>query len=175
MALDAIDRRLLAALAANGRATTTSLAALVGLSGPAVHDRLRKLESAGVIRGYAATFDPVSIGAGTAAFVSLALGPGVPDKAGIDAALAREPDVLEAHEVAGEDCYLLKVRVASPQALSALLTRLRHVGPSTTTRTTVVLRTVFERPLLAPVPAPSTPAGEERAAPGAAETAEVAG
>jgi Lrp/AsnC family transcriptional regulator, leucine-responsive regulatory protein len=153
MALDAIDRRLLAALAANGRATATSLAELVGLSGPAVHDRLRKLEATGVIRGYAVQLDPVAVGAGTAAFVSLGLGPGVPDKAGIDAALAREPDVLEAHEVAGEDCYLLKVRVASPQALSALLTRLRHIGPSTTTRTTVVLRTVLERALLAPASA----------------------
>src|SRR5574341_2563121 len=150
MALDATDRRLLAALAANGRATATSLAELVGLSGPAVHDRLRKLEATGVIRGYAVQLDPVSVGAGTAAFVSLNLGPGVPDKAGLDAALAREPDVLEAHEVAGEDCYLLKVRVASPQALSALLTRLRRIGPATTTRTTVVLRTVLERALLAP-------------------------
>jgi Lrp/AsnC family transcriptional regulator, leucine-responsive regulatory protein len=171
MSLDAIDRRLLAALAANGRATATSLAELVGLSGPAVHDRLRKLESAGVIRGYAAEVDPVSVGAGTAAFVSLGLGPGVPDKAGIDAALAREPDVLEAHEVAGEDCYLLKVRVASPQALSALLTRLRHVGPATTTRTTVVLRTVFERALLAPVPGAPEPVALEPAQPRAAEAA----
>lgn len=158
MVLDAIDRRLLGALAANGRATATSLAQLVGLSGPAVHDRLRKLEAAGVIRGYAAQLDPVAVGAGTAAFVSMGLGPGVPDKVGIDEALAREPDVLEAHEVAGEDCYLLKVRVASPQALSALLTRLRHIGPTTSTRTTVVLRTVFERPLRSPVPADAEPA-----------------
>lgn len=171
MALDAIDRRLLAALAGNGRATTTSLAALVGLSGPAVHERLRKLESTGVIRGYAAEFDPVSVGAGTAAFVSLGLGPGVPDKAGVDAALAREPDVLEAHEVAGEDCYLLKVRVASPQALSALLTRLRHVGPATTTRTTVVLRTVFERALLAPPPAGLVQPAPEAAGPDPADAA----
>jgi Lrp/AsnC family leucine-responsive transcriptional regulator len=159
MSLDVIDRRLLAALAANGRATATSLAGLVGLSGPAVHDRLRKLEAAQVIRGYAVQLDPVAVGAGTAAFVSLSLGPGAQDKPGIDAALAREADVLEAHEVAGEDCYLLKVRVASPQALSALLTRLRHIGASTSTRTTVVLRTVFERALLAPAPdgAPAEP------------------
>ncbi|HKE99976.1 MAG TPA: Lrp/AsnC family transcriptional regulator [Actinomycetes bacterium] len=147
--LDEIDMQLLEALAGDGRATTTSLAARVGLSGPSVGDRLRKLEAAGVLRGYTALLDPVAVQAGTAAYVALNLGPGALDKARIDAALAAEPAVLEAHEIAGEDCYLLKLRVESPQALSAALTRLRRVHPHAATRTTVVLRTVFERPLLA--------------------------
>ncbi len=153
--LDRVDRRLVEALAADGRATVSSLATLVGLSGPSVHERLRKLEAAGVIRGYAALVDPDAVGAGVAAFVALSLGPGLADKERLDAALSREPDVLEAHEVAGDDCYLLKLRVGSPQELSAAVARLRTLNPAVTTRTTVVLRTVLERPLLAAGPASS--------------------
>src|SRR5919201_2010139 len=147
--LDNIDRRLAEALAADGRATVTSLAELVGLSGPSVHERLRKLEAAGAIRGYAALLDPEGVGAEVAAFVALTLGPGLADKPRVDAALTAEPTVLEAHEVAGEDCYLLKLRVGSPQELSAAVARLRMLSPTVMTRTTVVLRTVLERPLLA--------------------------
>src|SRR6266545_2431392 len=142
--LDNVDRRLVEALAADGRATVTSLAQLVGLSGPSVHERLRKLEAAGAIRGYAALVDPDAVGAG----VALNLGPGLADKERIDVALAREPRVLEVHEVAGEDCYLVKLRVGSPLELSAAVARLRMLSPTVTTRTTVVLRTVLERPLL---------------------------
>jgi Lrp/AsnC family transcriptional regulator, leucine-responsive regulatory protein len=147
--LDNIDRRLVEALAADGRATVTSLAQLVGLSGPSVHERLRKLEASGAIRGYAALIDPDAVGAGVAAYVALNLGPGLADKDRIDEALAREPRVLEAHEIAGEDCYLVKLRVGSPQELSEAVARLRQLSPTVMTRTTVVLRTVLERPLLA--------------------------
>jgi Lrp/AsnC family leucine-responsive transcriptional regulator len=145
--LDAIDRRLLAELTANGRVTTTALAKVVGLSGPAVHERLRKLSEAGVVRGYAALVDPVAVDAGTAAFVSLHMLPGARDHARLEAALAADPSVLEVHETAGEDCYLIKVRVASPQALSAMLQRFKRLGPVASTRTTIVLRTALERPL----------------------------
>jgi Lrp/AsnC family leucine-responsive transcriptional regulator len=147
--LDVIDQRLVRELAANGRATSTSLAQMVGLSPPSVHERLQRLERTGVISSYAALVDPVAVGAGTAAFVALNLGPGPLDKASIDRALTAEEAVLEAHEIAGEDCYLLKLRVDSPQSLSATLARFRDLHPHAATRTTVVLRTVFERPLLA--------------------------
>ena len=147
--LDDVDRRILATLASDGRATVSSLAGLVGLSGPSVHERLRKLEAAGTIHGYAAVIDPEAVEAGVAAFVALNFGPGVGDKEAIEAALAAEPAVLEAHEVAGDDCYLLKLRVSSPQELSAAVVRLRSISPDVTTKTTVVLRTVLERALLA--------------------------
>jgi Lrp/AsnC family leucine-responsive transcriptional regulator len=146
--LDNVDRRLVEALAADGRATVTSLAQQVGLSGPSVHERLRKLEAAGAIRGYAALVDPDAVGAGVAAFVAMNLGPGLADKQRIDLALAREPHVLEVHEVAGEDCYLVKLRVGSPQELSEAVASLRKLSPTVTTRTTMVLRTILERPLL---------------------------
>jgi Lrp/AsnC family transcriptional regulator, leucine-responsive regulatory protein len=147
--LDNVDRRLVAALAGDGRATVTSLAEQVGLSGPSVHERLRKLEASGAIRGYAALVDPEAVGAGVAAFVAVNFGPGLADKPRMDEAIAAEPSVLEAHEIAGEDCYLLKLRVGSPQELSEAVARLRQLSPTVTTRTTVVLRTAFERPLLA--------------------------
>lgn len=153
MQLDAIDRRLLAELTTNGRATTTALAKMVGLSGPAVHERLRKLSDAGVVRGYSAQLDPVAVGAGTAAFVALHLLPGWHDRTELEESLAADPSVLEVHEIAGDDCYLIKVRVASPQELSATLHRFKQLGATASTRTTMVLRTVFERPLSA---APST-------------------
>lgn len=146
--LDDCDRRLVTALASDGRATVASLAKLVGLSGPSVHERLRKLEVTGAIRGYAALIDPEAVGADTAAFVAMNMGPGVHDKVAIDAVLAAEPSVLEVHEIAGEDCFLVKMRVKSPKDLSAAVARLRQIGPGVTTRTTVVLRTAFERPLL---------------------------
>lgn len=149
--LDNIDLRLVGALARDGRATITSVAQRIGLSGPSVHERLRKLEEAGVIRGYAALLDPEAVDAGVAAFVALNLGPGLPDQESVEAALADDPSVLEVHEVAGEDCLLLKLRVRSPEELSAAVVRLRQISPTVTTRTTVVLRTVFERPLLAAV------------------------
>lgn len=147
--LDDVDLEIVRALASEGRITVTSLAQRVGLSGPSVHERLRRLESAGVIRGYAAVIDPQTVGAGVAAFVAMNLGPGLPERANVDAALASDPSVLEVHEVAGEDCLLLKLRVGSPEDLSATVTRLRQISPQVSTRTTVVLRTVLERPLLA--------------------------
>jgi Lrp/AsnC family leucine-responsive transcriptional regulator len=148
-AIDEIDRQILAALARDGRATVKWLADLVGLSAASVHERLRKLEAARVVCGYAALVDPESVGRSVAAFIAFSFGPGVSDREAIDVALAAEPSILEVHEVAGEDCYLLKLRVGSPQELSVAIGRLRQISPTVTTRTTVVLRTVLERPLLA--------------------------
>jgi Lrp/AsnC family leucine-responsive transcriptional regulator len=147
MALDEIDAQLLRGLAADARTPTSALARQVGLSGPSVHDRLRKLEQAGVIHGYSARLNPSAVGRGTAAFVALNVGPGLSDKAAIERELAKNDAVLEVHEVAGEDCYLVKVRVESPASLSDVLAALRGVHRNASTRTTVVLKTVLERPV----------------------------
>jgi len=161
--LDNIDHQILELLATDGRAPVTELAKRVGLSGPAVHERLRRLERTGVIRGYAALVDPQAVDRGVVAFVALNLGPGWPDKAHVDSALASDPSVLEVHEVAGDDCLLVKIRVSSPEDLSDAVARLRQISPHLSTRTTVALRTVLERPLLAknaPKPGASPDAGE---------------
>ncbi|WP_394834607.1 Lrp/AsnC family transcriptional regulator [Pendulispora rubella] len=144
--LDEIDATLLRMLGANGRQTVRALAQEVSLSEPSVRDRLLRLEREGVITGYHATVDPAAVGGGTAAFVALRFQPSEIAKKTMNEALLAEPCVLEAHEVAGEDCYLLKVRVESTQALAEMLDRLRKL-PTVDTRTTIVLRTIFERPL----------------------------
>jgi Lrp/AsnC family leucine-responsive transcriptional regulator len=145
---DDIDWALLRALSTDGRQTVRSLAAMVGLSEPSVRDRITRLERAGAITGYHAALDPAVVDAATAAFVSVRFEIGDAAKVEVNEALRREPCVLEVHEVAGEDCYLLKLRVASTTALAEALDRIRAIRPVVSTRTTIVLRTVFERGLL---------------------------
>jgi Lrp/AsnC family transcriptional regulator, leucine-responsive regulatory protein len=151
--LDDTDRALIGALAADGRQTVRALARTVNLSEPAVRDRILRLERSGVITGYHASLDPIAVEAGTAAFVSVRLKP-ERDRTKVEAGLRAEPCVLEAHEIAGEDCYWVKVRVASTTALADTLDRIRSIPSVQNTSTTIVLRTLFERPL-----APGAPTG----------------
>ncbi|MEV1004160.1 Lrp/AsnC family transcriptional regulator [Nonomuraea sp. NPDC050202] len=145
--LDAINRILLAELSRDGRKTVRALAPLVGLSEPSVRDRLDKLSRDGVITGYRAVVEPAAVGAGTAAFIALRFSSEPGAKAEVNAALEREPCVLEVHEVAGEDCYLIKVRVGTTVDLADALDRIRAIPAISHTNSTVVLRTVFERPV----------------------------
>jgi Lrp/AsnC family transcriptional regulator, leucine-responsive regulatory protein len=145
--IDETDRRLLGELVGNGRSTLASLAELVGLSSASVHERLRKLEQSGVIRGYAALIDPQQVGAGTTAFVAFNLEAPTANRKSVEGRLAQDPSVIEIHEVAGDDCYLLKVRTESTESLAAVLNRLRQLAPGSSTRTTIVLRTILERPV----------------------------
>ena len=144
--LDDVDRALLDALAADGRRTVRSLARDVAMSEPAVRDRILRLERDGIIAGYYARLDPEAVEGETAAFVSLRFGPD-DAKAQVNAALEKERSVLEVHEVAGDDCYWVKVRVASTADLADTLDRLRAIPSVHSTSTTIVLKTVFERPL----------------------------
>jgi Lrp/AsnC family transcriptional regulator, leucine-responsive regulatory protein len=145
--LDRINRDLLAALSRDGRRTVRALAAAVGLSEPAVRERLDKLSRDGVITGYRAIVEPAAVGAGTAAFVAIRFSSEPGAKAAVNAALERETCVLEVHEVAGEDCYLIKVRVDTTVELADKLDRIRAIPAITHTNSTIVLRTVFERPV----------------------------
>ena len=145
--LDETDRALIGALATDGRQTVRALARTVNLSEPAVRDRVLRLEHAGVITGYHASLDPAAVKAGTAAFVAVRLNPERRDRTKLHAALRAEPCVLEAHEIAGEDCYWVKLRVASTDALADTLDRIRAIPTVAGTSTTIVLRTLFERPL----------------------------
>ena len=140
--MEDIDRKIVSLLARNGRMSFTELARQAGLSVSAVHQRVRRLEQDGVIKGYAAMFDPEDIGLPLTAFVSLTP---------FDAAAADDlPQRLEhltaieaCHSVAGDENYILKVRVPSPTALEELLHQIRTLG-SVATRTTVVLSTPYE-------------------------------
>ena len=140
---DEIDRRLALLLIADGRATLKSLADETGLSVSAVQARVRRLESSGVIRGYTADVDPEAIGLPLAAVVAVSpLDPSseydIPDR------LAGLSEVESCHSVAGEDSFVLFVRVATPSALEELIREIRRRA-NVSTRTTVVLQTFYER------------------------------
>jgi Lrp/AsnC family leucine-responsive transcriptional regulator len=137
-----VDRALLSALARDGRASYTDLAERVGLSVSAVHQRVRRLEQRGLITGYAAHLDAKALGLPLTAFVSITpIDVGQPDDA--PARLAHLPAIEACHSVAGVESYILKVRVASPDALEALLHEIRS-SANVSTRTTVVLSTFYE-------------------------------
>lgn len=140
--LEATDQRIALLLAADGRMSFTDLARETGLSVSAVHQRVRRLESRGVVRGYAARLDRASLGLPLTAFVALTpLDPSAPDE--VPAQVADLAEVEACHSVAGTESYLLLVRVAGPEALETLLAEVRaRCGMAT--RTTVVLSTPFE-------------------------------
>ena len=137
-----VDRVLLSALARDGRASYTDLAERVGLSVSAVHQRVRRLEQRGLITGYAAHLDAKALGLPLTAFVSITpIDVGQPDDA--PARLAHLSAIEACHSVAGVESYILKVRVASPDALEGLLHEIR-ASANVSTRTTVVLSTFYE-------------------------------
>jgi Lrp/AsnC family leucine-responsive transcriptional regulator len=144
--VEEIDRQILALLARDGRMSFTDLGKATGLSTSAVHQRVRRLEQRGVIRGYAAVIDPEAVDLPLTAFVSVTpLDQAAPDD--VPDRLAELPENEACHSVAGDENYILKVRVATPGALEALLARIRAAA-SVSTRTTIVLSTPYEaRPL----------------------------
>lgn len=160
--LEDLDARIAAVLAADGRCSYTELADKVGLSVSAVHQRVRRLEQRGVIRGYAARIDGEQIGLPLTAFVSLTpIDPAQPDD--YPQRLLPLTQIEACYSVAGVESYIVKVRVASPAALEALLARIRATA-NVSTRTTVVLSTPFEdRPVTAAVPAVPAAAGSTAA------------
>jgi Lrp/AsnC family transcriptional regulator, leucine-responsive regulatory protein len=141
--VDAVDRKLLDALRANARATYAELARAVGLSAPAAHERVAKLEAAGVITGYHAALAPEAVGFGTTALIGIF----ITDSANIDEisnALEGLHDVEDCWFVAGEETFVVKVRVTDVAALERTIRDLNEIRGVAHTRTTVVLSTRFE-------------------------------
>jgi len=146
VALDDLDVRILDELVRDGRSPVSQLAEAVGLSRPAVAERIDKLERLGVIRGTTAVVDPSALGPSVTAFIasrgSSQLNPKA--KKAFDQ-LLRSDEVLEAHTVAGDDCFLLKVRTESIASLNALVGKLTAPPLSLSTKTTIVMRTHCEK------------------------------
>lgn len=140
--MEEIDRRIVALLADDGRMSFTDLAKATGLSVSAVHQRVRRLQKRGVVQGFTARIDLDEIGLPLTAFVSIKpIDPAAPDDA--PDRLAHLDAIEACHSVAGEESYILKVRVASPGALEELLQQIRAAA-NVATRTTVVLSTPYE-------------------------------
>jgi Lrp/AsnC family leucine-responsive transcriptional regulator len=142
--IDDIDRQLLDILQREGRTSNADLARRVGMAPSAVFERVRRLEQRGVIQGYGAQLEPRSVSRGLLAFV-LVRSDERTGEISTGEALAREPEVLEVHHVAGEDSYLVKVRVRDPEALGRLLReRFGAIATVRSTQSTIALETLKE-------------------------------
>jgi Lrp/AsnC family transcriptional regulator, leucine-responsive regulatory protein len=140
--IDETDKDILNIIQHDGRISNAEIARQVGLAPSAVLERLRKLEERKVVRGYNTSIDPKQVGYGLTAFISVRTNECSYET---DELLANIPEVLEVHDVAGEDSYLLKVVAADPEDLSRLLKeKIKAIPTVVTTRTTVVLQTVKE-------------------------------
>jgi Lrp/AsnC family leucine-responsive transcriptional regulator len=143
--LDGTNLRLLRELSDDPRASAAQLARRIGMSAPAVRERLARLEEGGVIRGYRLDIDPAAIGLPIAAWVRIRPGPG--QLARIAELAARTPQVSEGHRISGEDCFLVKVHVPTLEALEPILDQFLLYG-----------QTISSFVVSTPVP-PRTPAG----------------
>lgn len=158
--IDEMDRRILFLLQQDARLANAEIARRVGMAPSATLERLRKLEERGVIRSYEVRLDPRKLGLGLTAFIYVR----AQDKAGETGTgerLAAHPNVLEVHHIAGEDCYLIKVRVTDTEELGRLLRfDIGGLPGVSSTRTTIVLGTLKES---ARVPVPEAARDAARA------------
>lgn len=141
--VDSVDRALIAALRANARATYADLAKLVGLSAPAVHDRVRRLEATGIVTGYHAAVAAAALGLGVSALVGILQSDDV-EQDDLAERLAEVPEIEDCWFVAGEEAFVVKVRVPDVDSLEHTLGVLRRIPGVARTRTTVVLSTRWE-------------------------------
>ena len=151
--MDALDAQIVDLLQSDGRMTQQAIAHKVGLSQPSVAERIRKLEEAKVITGYAARVDPRKLGKDVTAFVGVAI-----EHPRYFESFAKKvlnlDEILECHRVAGEDSYVLKVRTEDTSALDRLLVEnLRTIAGVTRTHTTIVLASIKEDTRVVPAPA----------------------
>lgn len=146
--IDEIDAAILDLLQENARISQADVARVVGLAPSAVLERIRKLESRGIVRGYAALVDPRALELPMLAFIAVR-SEQAPGDDSVAQALAQCPEVLELHHVAGDDCFLLKVRAKDAEHIGQLLRhRFGRIPGVRSTRTTIVLETVKETPRL---------------------------
>lgn len=142
--IDGTDREILSIVRGNARVSNVEIARKVGMAPSAVLERIRKLESKGVITGYEARLSPKALGLGLLAFVFVR----AEDRLGSTTtgeALALIPEVLEVHHIAGEDCFLAKVRTADTESLGRLLREgFGAISTIRSTRTTIVMNSIKE-------------------------------
>ena len=142
--IDETDARILELLQRDGRESYAEVGQAVGMSGPSAHERVKKLEARGVIKGYSALVDPTLLGYGVLAFMFIKQVPGTiaTDMTGDFIAI---DEIEECHHLAGEADYLLKVRATDTRHLERVLHSIQQVGHVFTTETQVVFSSAFER------------------------------
>jgi Lrp/AsnC family leucine-responsive transcriptional regulator len=152
--LDITDIKILAALQADACLQNTELAKSLGMAPSAALERVKKLEQKGIIQAYTAKINPAILDLNLLAFIFIKTSEG-PGNAIVAKHLAKIPDVLELHHIAGEDCYLMKVRAKDPLALIHFMReKLSKISGILNTKTTIVLETIKEDNYL-PIPKPT--------------------
>jgi Lrp/AsnC family leucine-responsive transcriptional regulator len=146
--LDSVGWRILKELQDNARISLTELGRRVGLTPPAVAERVRRLEDAGIITGYRVELDVERLGFSMLAFIRLALRGSTGSE--VSRVIASLPEVLECHHVTGDDCYIMKVAVASVRHLEGLLEQLLRFGDTTTS---IVISSPVTRRVIEPLAA----------------------
>ena len=140
--MEDLDQHIVTLLAGDGRMSFTDLGKATGLSTSAVHQRVKRLEQRGLIKGYGAQVDYDQVGLPLTAFISIRpIDPSQPDDS--PERLRDIPEIESCWSVAGEESYILKVRLARPSDLEDLLARIRAAA-NVSTRTTIVLSTYYE-------------------------------
>lgn len=150
--VDEIDRKILDLLQCNAKLSNAELAESVGLTVSSVHERVKKLERKGVIKGYVAVVDAEKLGKALLAFVRLSVASHEQARTSVKDLCASEQDILECHNVAGEDCYVLKVRAEGPKQLERLISAIRGSADASRSITNIVLSTYKESSRISPAP-----------------------
>jgi Lrp/AsnC family transcriptional regulator, leucine-responsive regulatory protein len=149
--LDDIDCKILSYLQPDARVQNAELARKVGMAPSAVAERVKKLEQKGVIKAYTTSIDPTALKLKLLAFIFIKSSEGIGD-ASTAKQIAKIPEVLEVHHVAGDDCYIVKIRTEDPRSLIQLMRdKFGKIPSILSTKTTIVLETLKEDNFL-PVP-----------------------
>jgi len=158
---DGLNQKIIACLQASGRVSHAELADRLEISRPTLIDRIKRLENEGIIEGYFAAIRPAAVNKPCVAYVSVKcrVERGKSENRLIEA-LEREPDILEAYTIAGDDSLLLKIVADTPMGINELLHKIRSLGQDSSTRTTMVLETHFVKP--GPSPFPCHDLGKDR-------------
>jgi Lrp/AsnC family transcriptional regulator, leucine-responsive regulatory protein len=142
--LSANDLRILAVLQRDGRASYAEIGAAAGMSAPSAHERVKRLESRGIVRGFTALVDAGAVGFGVLAFSRIRQSPGT-STTDLTADFAAIPEVEDCHHVAGEADYVLKIRATDTLDLERVMQRVQAIRHIYTTETEIVFSTAFER------------------------------
>ena len=142
--MDSLDLDILSLIQNDARVAHASVGERLGLTAPAVHARIKRLEKDGVIRGYLTSIDPLAVNQSLLAFVRVMNNAAGNNEQAFEGFIRQQPNILECHDISGEDSYMLKVRTDSPDSLRRLLSRIREFPGVERTVTSITLLTIKE-------------------------------
>ena len=142
--MDSLDLEILSLIQNDARVAHASVGERLGLTAPAVHARIKRLEKDGVIRGYLTSIDPLAVNQSLLAFVRVMNNAAGKNEQAFEGFIRQQPNILECHDISGEDSYMLKVRTDSPDSLRRLLSRIREFPGVERTVTSITLLTIKE-------------------------------